>query len=693
MLPYPLVRILLEAQGKTPTSSWERNYREAVMSHGLTPIEYIEHFLNEARIDDINIRHSSSRNVMPEMLPCAIFFEGSWQLLEQDGDGFLISSMDERNDGAEQRLNELPTTVAIWLSKRRSKYADDIGSRFSGVLQIYRFYTRRNYRWIAHIALATVIINIFALITGLYAMQVYDRVVPSLAFATLTTLSVGVIAIYVFDWLLKTTRAYILDKNSSNLDLLTNHLLYQKLVGIQLDKLPRQLGTLTAQLGSTDSVKAFFTSSVVYVLIDMPFAALFLTVIYAINAKIAAVYLALLVVCVLIAVISQARNTSLQKTIMTRSNEKMGLMVDSIRGIETIKSTGTARYFANDWNDVNHSIKELSLRQKTLTSTSQITSIALGSAGYVAAIVVGVNAIAAGELTMGSLIACSILGGKVLGPVGQVVSYANQFGQAKQAVEIIDKFLSLPGEREQDSLLVLPTVRPSNIQISGLTYKYESAKTPVLSIEQLTFSAGERVALLGSIGSGKSTLLKLLAGLIKPTEGQLRVDGADLWEIDPFFLHQQFCYLPQFPDLFRGTLRQNITLGRNLADDKLLYLCSRIGIETFLKSNGKGFDYEIYEGGQGLSGGQRQLVGLARAFATDPAVILLDEPMASVDTHHQNQILEFLTERCTTDNLLVFSTHNIEQAMKLATRIIVLESGKILKDVPKEAVEVRKRHG
>jgi len=310
----------------------------------------------------------------------------------------------------------------------------------------------------------------------------------------------------------------------------------------------------------------------------------------------------------------------------------------------------------------------------------------LSTAAYVAAIVVGVGQIEAGNLTMGALIACSILGGRVIAPIAQGVQYLTQWQNVSQSLDMVNEVLVLDTDRRADQNLLLPDQAPEDIALEAITFSYPDSPVRQLNIPALHFTAGDRVVLLGPIGSGKSTLLKVLAGLYRPTAGRVRLGNADLWEIEPNIVTEHVSYLPQSVHLFKGTLRSNLVLSGVVSDSHLLQVSAELGIDRIAADSPMGMDLAISEGGDGLSDGQRQLVGLGRMLLTQPKIWLLDEPSASLDIDTEKQVLAAIDAHVNTNDILIISTHRPALAAKLANRVIIMQRGEIMADGKPETV-------
>ena len=355
-------------------------------------------------------------------------------------------------------------------------------------------------------------------------------------------------------------------------------------------------------------------------------------------------------------------------------------MVDAIRGAESIRANNATWRFSEEWQAITASIDGYNIQQKAINNFSTVTTGSLSTLAYVSAVVVGVWQIEAGLLTMGGLIACSILGGRVIAPVAQGVQYLAQWQGVSQSLQMVDQVLNLELERREDQNLLLPDKSPETLELEKVRFSYPESPVQQININSLSFKAGERVVLVGPVGCGKSTLLKVLAGMYRPSEGRVRLGDADLWEIDPQVVASQLGYLPQAVHLFKGTLRSNLALSGNAGDSHLLKITRDLGVDNIAANSPLGMGLVISEGGEGLSGGQRQLVALARVVIDQPRIWLLDEPTASLDGESEANVWSVLEENIAPEDILIVSTHRPMQAMKLATRIIAMQHGEIVQD-------------
>ena len=615
-------------------------------------------------------------------LPALIWHKDNWWFAETGEKGFIHLVGEGEIDISSDELGE---AAVLWLQVIGQKESKRFETFKSQSLRLMLTEIMRKKRWLVEVLTATLVVNILTVAASLFTMQVYDRVVPSFAYATLWALVMGMAIVVVLDWTLKMIRSRILDSVARDVDQRVSQKLYERLMQLRLDTRPSSLGTMAAQVNGLETVRAFFSSSIVFALADCPFALFFIACIGIIGGAMGWVYLLLLIIGLIIGIIFQFQMRELSRKEIQRGHERHGLLVDTIQGAETIQSAGAEWRFAEMWRELTTAISGYTNKSRGLSNLTQITTGTLGTIAYVSAVVVGVFEIEAGHLTTGGIIACSILGGRVIGPVAQGVQNMMQWQYVRESLQMVDNLLEHQSARSDEQDLLVPEKLGGNIQLEGVRFAYQGSPVLRLNINNLSFKSGDRVAIVGANGSGKSTLLKVIGGLYRPASGQVRLGGADIWELDPQIINQYIGYLPQDVHLFRGTLRSNMTLAGGISDAKVLEIAKQLGIDRIAADSARGMEMEISEGGQGLSGGQRQLVALSRVFLAAPKIWLLDEPTASLDDDSEMRSMETLKKRIQPDDIVLISTHR-PRTIALSNRMIVMARGQVAADGPTDEI-------
>ena len=617
-------------------------------------------------------------------LPALIWHKDKWWFAETGEDSF-IHLINEGKEEMDISSDEIGEAGVLWLQVLGQRHETRFQTFKSESVRLMLSEILRKKRWLVEVLTATLVVNILTVAASLFTMQVYDRVVPSFAYATLWALVMGMFIVVALDWTLKMIRSRILDSVARDVDQRVSQKLYERLMHLRLDTRPSSLGTMAAQVNGLETVRAFFSSSIVFALADCPFALFFIACIGIIGGAMGWVYLLLLILGLIIGVIFQFRMRELSRKEIQRGHERHGLLVDTIQGAETIQSSGAEWRFAEMWRELTTAISGYTNKSRGLSNLTQITTGTLGTIAYVSAVVVGVFEIEAGHLTTGGIIACTILGGRVIGPVAQGVQNMMQWQYVRESLQMVDNLLEHQPTRSDEQDLLVPEKLGGTIQLEGVRFAYQGSPVLRLNINNLSFKSGDRVAIVGANGSGKSTLLKVIAGLYRPASGQVRLGGADLWELNPQILNQYVGYLPQDVHLFRGTLRSNMTLAGGISDARVLEIAKQLGIDRIAADSARGMEMEISEGGQGLSGGQRQLVALSRVFLAAPKIWLLDEPTASLDDDSEMRAMETLKKRIQPDDIVLISTHR-PRTIALSNRMIVMARGQVAADGPTDEI-------
>lgn len=587
----------------------------------------------------------------------------------------------QENTHTESRADELSLVLRIRLKE------DHIKQRTASFTDLLKS-DLGNYKGVLFEAIiATFLINMLALAVSLFSMQVYDRVIPTRSEYTLIILASGVMLVIVFEAFMKFSRSRIMDKVVVGLDQYLSREVFQRLLKVRIDQMPGSVGSMAAQLRGYEQVRSFFTASTLFGLVDLPMTIIFISLVAFIGSPLVAVVPVIAAaIAITMGLFARKRIDIIAAEGATASYYKTGLLVEAVEGVETIKAGAGSWKFLSRWLDVmNITIKNDLDMKHTNDNLTYLTQL-LQQVSYVGIVIVGSFVVMQGDMTMGGLIACSILGGRVLAPVMAIPGLLVQYSHAKAAKLNIEALFSLEQDNQGVAYPLSPTHIKGAYQCDSLVFNYQGNDRPALDIHQLVIKPGERIAILGPIGSGKSTLLKVLAGLYAPTKGRVLLDGLDIHQISRETLSERLGYLQQDHRLFQGTLRENLLIGMAAPNDDVLQdALNKTGLINLVASHSSGLDLPISEGGKGLSGGQKQLVAFTRLLLTKPDVFLLDEPTASMDNRQEQRCLQVLQHELTKGQTFIVSTHKTA-LLDLVDRLIIMDNHRIIIDGPKQAV-------
>lgn len=624
-----------------------------------------------------------TQDLSPDMLPLLVHHrEKGWGVAEViDVRGGLVVA-----DGQGQQTlwsrEMLPEMVGFVLVQAEILQANSTWALIKGALMRHR-------QTLMSAALATALVNLISLVVSLYSMQVYDRVIPTGGTATLVVLTAGAVLALLFEFGLKSLRGHAIDQVGALVDTDVSRQLVARLLAIRLDARPAQVGTLAAQVRGFDHVRQLMTSGTLFFVVDLPFGLLFLFVIAMLGGWTVMPSLIVAAFSVALGFYAMRRVQHLSEKSVVESHRKNGLLVEAIESGETLKASRGEWRLLRRWNDLveDVAVTDLALRHQNATTSHLVTL--LQGMGYVAMIATGAMLAIDGQLTTGALLACSILNGRAVSPLLQLPSLLVQWSQAKVSVRMLDRLLALPADVAPDSEQMTPDHTRGELRAEQLRFGYADAPAPSLVLSStLQIRPGEHVGILGEIGSGKSTLLKLLAGLYRPQGGMVLLDGIDMVHLKPDYLRHALAYLAQDYCLVGGTLRDNLTLGlADPGDAALLQACQATGLIQLVNRHPKGLALPISEGGRGVSGGQRQLIGLTRLTLAKAPVWLLDEPTASLDVNTEAVVLKAL-QQLSHGRTLVVVTHK-PALLPLFDRLIVVTQGRVVLDGPRDAVLAR----
>lgn len=544
-----------------------------------------------------------------------------------------------------------------------------------------------------HVFVTAIAINLLGLAGSIYAMNVYDRVVPNNATETLWVLTLGVLLVYVFDVLLRTARAYFVDAAGKGADAVIGTRLFEQVMAMRLEARPASTGALASTLRDYESLREFFTSATLVALIDLPFVALYILVAWLIAGPIAWVAVAAVPVVLLFGLALQLPLARAVERNQAEAAQKHAILVEAIEGLETIKVARAEGRTQGLWERFVAASARSAMASRVYSTLAINFTAFSTSVASALVILLGVHEIAAGHLTMGALIAGTILTGRALAPLGQVAALVVRINQSRVALRALDKLMDAPRERDAAASYVSRPGLRGQIALNDVTFAYPptagglgAIATPAALADITVFiDAGERVGIVGRVGSGKSTLARLLTGLYQPTSGAVLVDGTDIRQLDPAELRRQIGYVPQDAFLVFGSVKDNIVIGSPGIDDEALLRAATIaGVDDFVKARPQGYDLQVGERGQYLSGGQRSAVTIARALIPDPPILLLDEPTGAMDSTSEQRLKARLAQ-ILPGKTLVLITHR-GSMLSLVDRLIVVDQGRIVADGAKDKV-------
>ena len=524
------------------------------------------------------------------------------------------------------------------------------------------------------VLLASFLINLFVLATPLFTMNVYDRVIPNNAIETLWMFTFGVLVIYLIDIFLKFTRTYMLEIAAKKSDIIISSIVFEKILDLTLESHPKSVGAFASNIKDFDSIRSFLTNATLTVLIDMPFVVLFLILIGYIGGSIVIIPL---VISILILGYAFAIKNPLQRSIESTHEavaNKNGILIESLQNIETIKALGLSGKMQWNYEESTGEIANKSLKSRLLSSSIPNVTAFLVQLNTILCILYGVYLINDFELTMGGLIAIIILSSRTVAPLGQAASLITNYEDAKTSYGVIDSIISRPVERPKGKEFIKRESIIGNIEFKNVTFAYPDTQIAVLNDVSFTIKQGERVAILGRIGSGKSTIAKLLLKLYEPQSGSILIDGIDIKQLDPADLRKSIGYIPQEIDLFKGTIKENILNNyRYYSDEEILKVSKIGGVDEFVRTHPLGYDMPIGERGVGLSGGQKQTVGISRALLCDANTLLFDEPTNAMDQTTESNTIDKLKPVVENKTLLLVTQKM--STLDLCNRIIVFNHG------------------
>lgn len=551
---------------------------------------------------------------------------------------------------------------------------------------------RENIPVYKDVLVAAFFINLFALAVPIFMMNVYDRVVPNAAFDTLWVLSTGVVLVLVADMVLKSMRGHFLDLASRRVDVDLSAKIMERTLGMRLEHRPASVGSFAVNLRSFETLRDFITSTTIATIIDLPFSVLFLAVIAWIAWPLLVPVLLGVVAILVYALVARKKLQRLTETTYQAGAQRNATLIESLAGMDTLKALGAESVMQRKWEDTTRFLAGVGVELRLATLSVTHFTMFAQQLVTVGVIVVGVFLISEGQLTMGGLIAGSMLSRRSMQPFGQVAGLITQAHNARMALDTLDGLFETPTERREGGAFVSRDNFRGDVTFKNVSFAYPGSETASVLGVSFSVKAGEHVAIVGRVGSGKSTLTKLAMGLYEPTEGAVLIDGIDLRQLDPGEYRKSVGYVPQDVTLFHGTLRENMTLAhRGVEDEALVRAAERSALIDFVNRHPRGFDMPISERGDSVSGGQRRCIALARGLVHTPGILFFDEPTGSMDNTTEATIKKELTDYLPGRTLLLVTHRN--SLLELVDRIIVVDGGRIVADGAKDSVLAALKQG
>jgi ATP-binding cassette subfamily C protein LapB len=631
-------------------------------------------------------------NELPSMLlPCILMLKDKKALVLQELDiekNIATVSLPETGGEEQLTIEELESSFVGYLFLIKQQYRGDrnfdvhlnsskehwLWQKIKNTSSIYR-----------DVIIASVMINIFALVSPLFVMNIYDKVIPNLAFESLWVLAIGAGVAYIFDFILKQLRGYLIDVAGKKIDIEVSSKLFAKVIGIPLEKRSPSVGGMAKQLSEFDSVREFLSSATISALVDLPFAVLFMFCIWLVAGDLV---MFPIIASILIIGYTLLNQSKLRKAI-EESNKFSGLrhghLIECLSALESIKANGAEGVVQRAWQQMVGHTSTWLLKSKMITNSVLNFASFIVQISVVAVVVLGVYRVSENLISMGGIIAAVMLTGRAISPIAKLAGLMTRSNQTLSALKQLDTLMEQEGEFEDKAHLVSRTKLSGNINAENISFKYPNAESDSLQPMSVKINQGERIAIVGHNGSGKTTLAKLLLGLYQPSKGSIQFDGLNHQQIHPSDLRKNIGYLPQDIVLFHGTIRDNILFGtRQVTEYQLIRAVQLSGVSAFTDHNSQGLDQQVGESGSALSRGQRQSIVLARAILNSPQILLLDEPTASLDARAEKKFIEAINATAK-DRTMLLITHKMD-LLKLVDRILVLDKGKLIIDGPKDKV-------
>lgn len=620
----------------------------------------------------------------PSRLPIAILAE------QGDGASFLTGPQEDgRTSISRAELTSVPISGGVCFSITYANTAEDMGVGTAAKIERphWLFGTLGTFwRSYSRVALAAIFINLLAIASPIFTMNVYDRILPNKSISSLWVLAIGVATAILFDLLLKTARAALIDHAGRKADLRISYMLFEKVLNTSLSARPASTGEYANRVTQYEFVREFFTSNTVSTFIDTAFVFIFLLVIYAVASWLVIVPIIAFIAAIIIGLVAQQRIGKRVAASMNEASQRQALLVESISTVETIKSLRAEAYLLRKWREHSKNAANTSEKIKQLSAAAANMTQFIQQLVTVALVVAGAYAFDSGAISTGAIIAAVMLSGRAVAPLGQLAMTISRFRQAMLSLRVLNSIMQQPEDRPDTVGFVNRPIRVGALTLRNVGFTYPGTEAEVLTGVNLSINPGERIGIIGRIGSGKTTFGRLVGRLFLPTTGELLLDGIDVRQYHPSEVRAAVGIVAQAGDLFSGTIKENLLMARPEATDEEIILAAKAaGVDEFVSRHPRGYDMNVGERGTNLSGGQRQAVAIARLLLTKPKIVFLDEPSGSMDLASERQLIKQLKIAFDDKTTLIISTHRYSM-LEIVDRLIVVEQGRIVADGPKEKV-------
>lgn len=537
----------------------------------------------------------------------------------------------------------------------------------------------------ARVAVAAILVNIFGLTSPIFIMNIYNRVIPNNAIETGWVLGIGALTVFVFDFIIRNLRGYFIDLAGRRIDIIAGRRIYDQLLNMKLADRPASSGSFANMLRDFDSVRDFITSATLTTVIDLPFTFLFLFVIWILGGPVAFILAGLILLVFIAGVILQLPLKSLVRKSTKSAEAKHGLLIESIHGLETIKAVGADGRMREKYGRYLAENSGYAQGSRFVSGVGVNFSSWIQQTASIFVVLVGMYLVKDSEMSVGALIACVLLGGRAIAPIGQMANLMSRYHSARTALKTLNEIMSKPVERPAHTQFLHRPELKGKITLRKVSFIYPRTNRKVIDTASFSIEPGEKVGIIGRIGSGKSTLARLAMGLYDPSEGTMLFDDTDYRQIDPADLRQNVAYIAQDVVLFNGTVRDNIAVSvPHASEEDILQASIAAGVHDFISHHPMGYDTQVGERGEGLSGGQRQCVALARAMLLKPNLYICDEPTNAMDTQAETSFVKHIQEQ-TKDKTLILITHR-HHLLTLVDRLILMDQGRVVMDGPRDKV-------